>query len=266
MSIWCCKILSYVTKHMHIHFQFHLHPLQSLLTVAATISLQLYASVFLSSHQISLSLLPSRRCFPTCLPPTWLTFFHSDITASLHCHLFFFSSFFLFVLLSLVPHSILQLWLPPTLLYSLKVHKKQSNLGDLKKEKKTRDDSILCQYVIIVSDRKSGRQNESGGKSMKERGEVKGESRWWWWNDSLANVRILFAWMCFGWWGETCRFTETLSRPLVVQRGTLKLYALICCQWVEFRSIWLVSHSSQRQLYFTAKRGQGFMQYLLSKL
>lgn len=87
-------VLSYVRRHMHIHFHFHLSHCNSSFLSLSHLSPAFCLGFFLSSHQISLSLLPSRRCFPTRLPPTWLAFFRSDITASLHCHFFFLFLFY----------------------------------------------------------------------------------------------------------------------------------------------------------------------------
>lgn len=163
-----------------------------------TSCLSLSSLIFLF-HWISLSLLPSHLCFST-LPPTWLAFFHSDITAALRCHLFFFFIFLSKSLWSLAPFVSPGPSLPSFIFWS--TGKKPSMLADLRADTGLRQAiaDVMHQHVS-VKDWKSSKWKRRVRGIRWEGGKVKDEGRRWRWNDSLAYVRILFAWVCFGWLG-----------------------------------------------------------------
>lgn len=80
--------------------------------------------------------------------------------------------------------------------------KKPSVLADLRADTGLRQAiaDVMHQHVS-VKDWKSSKWKRRVRGIGWEAGKVKGEGRRWRWNDSLAYVRILFAWVCFGWLG-----------------------------------------------------------------
>lgn len=200
-----------------------------------------------------LPLLPSLLCFPTLVyRPHGLHSF--ALTSQPPCTaIYFFSSFFFFCfknlsysLRSLAPFSSCDRLLLPFI--SLNVGKKPSRLF------------YQCSMFWVEN-----RKGEWGGKAW-ERGKVKGEGRRWLWNDSLDNVRILFALLCFGWWGIQVDL-QRLWAGILWFKGTPWHFILwFVASRLSFDPSGFSLTACSDSFIPQQKKGQKFMQYLLLQL